>query len=503
MARLTCLLPRILPLCLLVGIAPALLPCPAAQAEGPLYPNPLDRFGVGVLQAFGPITNFDVGSLHIGWYLDWGVRYAPARPGGIEYAQLVWISEGRSTVAIGDLRVIVRANPGALWIIGNEPECVNQGNSTPEQYAELYHELYTLIKAQDPNARIAIGGVVQPTPLRLKWLDKVLEHYLTAFGRPMPVDVWNMHNMILPEVKGEWGCGIPRGLDEAEGRLYTVEDNDSLDRFVQHVLDFRLWMRDHGQRDKPLIISEYGVLMPVEYGLTADRVNRYMNATFDYLLAARDDELGYPADENRLAQRWLWYSLNDRPWDPASGEGYNGALFDYRDQDYPSTLTAHGQNWKRYTASLAVCSLQGRVTLPRASETATDLGRGVELTVTVCGRAYQVTSDRQGDFTLAGLAPGRCDVTVRAEHTLRSVQRGFVLEPGTNVVELGRLVVGDVTGDNCIDLSDLWVMAMAWTLRRQPGIDLNGDGLSNRRDVALLFGNLGRCGDVVLATLER
>jgi hypothetical protein len=498
MARLTLQRPRIFSRFLLAGAMLVWMLCPATQAEGPLYPNPLDRFGAGVHQAFGPITNFDVGSLHLGWYLDWDVQYSPARPGGVEYAQLVWISEGRSMVPPGDLWVIARANPGALWIIGNEPECISQGNSTPEQYAEVYQELHTLIKSQDPSAQVAIGGVVQPTGLRLKWLDKVLDHYLATFGHPMPVDVWNMHNMILPEVRDQWGCGIPRGLDDAEGRLYAVEDNDSLDYFVQHVLDFRRWMRDHGQRNKPLIISEYGVLMPAEHAFTADRVNRYMNATFDYLLAARDDELGYPADENRLVQRWLWYSLNDRPWDPESGEGYNGALFDHRHLQYPGVLTAHGENWRRYTAALAVSSLEGRVALPHLSQAVADRRLLVELTVTVCGRAYRVTTDAQGNFALTGLAPGSCDITVRAGHTLRSVQRGYALQPGTNVLDVGQLVPGDVTSDNCVNLSDLWALAVGWTRRGDSRVDLNGDGISDVGDIALVFGNLGRCGDVVL-----
>ena len=31
----------------------------------------------------------------------------------------------------------------------------------------------------------------------------------------------------------------------------------------------RQWMADHGQRDKPLWITEYGILMPEEYGFDA------------------------------------------------------------------------------------------------------------------------------------------------------------------------------------------------------------------------------------------
>ena len=43
-----------------------------------------------------------------------------------------------------------------------------------------YHELYTLIKGADPTARLAIGGVIQATPLRLEYLTKVWNEYRAA-----------------------------------------------------------------------------------------------------------------------------------------------------------------------------------------------------------------------------------------------------------------------------------------------------------------------------------
>ncbi len=344
-AALTCSLVLATWLLLMLAYSPS-------HADGPLYPLPTDRFGVAVVQDYGRITDYDVASLHIAWYSDVSAGLNPLRPAGIEYAQLIWVSEGRFSPPLQELGPMVDANPSSLWLIGNEPETLGQGNSTPEQYAEVYHQLYAFIKERDPSAQVAIGGVVQPTPLRLKWLDRVLDHYQVTYGQRMPVDVWNTHNLILQELRGGWGCGIPRGLMEDRGRLYTINDSDNLDYFVQHIVDLRTWMRARGERDKPLIITEYGVLMPEQYGFTAQRVNAYMNATFDYLLTARDDQLGYPADENRLVQRWLWYSLNDRPYDFATQTGFNGALFDYRYPSYPGVITDIGVNFREYTNAL-------------------------------------------------------------------------------------------------------------------------------------------------------
>jgi len=288
---------------------------PSVTAEGPLYSCPTRRFGFGIQPRWGDVTDYDIRSLNAGWYSDWGTVAQPARPGGIEYAQLVWVSNGTFSPSMTVLETVIEANPGSLWMIGNEPECIWQGNSTPEQYADVYHQLYPFIKQRDPSAQIALGGVVEPTPLRLQWLERVLTYYQAKYGAQMPVDVWNIHIQILPEEKNSWGCEIPRGLDATEGRLYEIQENDSIQIFQQLVQEMRSWMHDRGFADKPLIISEYGVLMPVEYGFDEVRVNAFMDATFDYLLAAQDAATGYAEDEDRLVQRWLWYSLNEEPYD--------------------------------------------------------------------------------------------------------------------------------------------------------------------------------------------
>jgi hypothetical protein len=103
--------------------------------------------------------------------------------------------------------------------------------------------------------------------------------------------------------------------------------------FQQRLIDFRGWMRDHGYRDKPLYITEYGELFPYppytqggayvdEFGvpITEQRVAAFMTATFDILRTLTDTNVGYPADANRLVQRWLWYSVHDT--------SFGGPLFD-------------------------------------------------------------------------------------------------------------------------------------------------------------------------------
>ncbi len=488
-------------LMLAFGIFAILSFCPTVRAQGPVYPNESDRFGVGLQPKFGAITDYDVASLGIHWYSDWTVNQDPPLPGGMEYAQLVWVSKGAFYPPLAQLGPIVDANPGSLWLIGNEPEAIWQSCNTPQQYAEAYHQLHGFIKDRDPTAQVAIGGVVQPTPLRLQWLDRVLSHYQAVYGVPMQVDVWNIHMQILQELEDSWGCEIPCGLDAAAGRLYTVQDNDNIEVFRQLVVEFRTWMRDRGQRDKPLIISEYGVLMPVEYGFTPQRVSAFMDGTFNYLLAARDGDLGYPQDENRLVQRWLWYSLNEKPYDLVTGEGFNGALYDYRYPQYPGVLTAVGIHFKEYMTGLeAPCTIEGQVTMQRPERPAPDPSWSVPLTVTVCSTAYQTTTDSAGRFTVSGITSGTCDILVKGAHTLGNVWHNYNLIPGLNAIDMGELREGDANGDDCANILDFSLLALHF-MDYDPRVDFNEDGIVDIRDFSLLVGNFAKCGHRSIAAL--
>ena len=70
--------------------------------------------------------------------------------------------------------------------------------------------------------------------------------------------------------------------------------------------------------------------------MTPERVKRYMLGSFDLFLNLRDAELGYPGDDNRLVQRWNWYSARDSRY--SAGNLFNNygqvtpvgqAMFDY------------------------------------------------------------------------------------------------------------------------------------------------------------------------------
>jgi len=88
-------------------------------------------------------------------------------------------------------------------------------------------------------------------------------------------------------------------------------------------------------------------LMPDWLGFDDDRVNSFMNATFDYMLTATDPILGDPNDNYRLVQTWSWFSSG------AIGDEFNGYLFEGNAGVYPWELSAMGQNFANYTQQLA------------------------------------------------------------------------------------------------------------------------------------------------------
>jgi hypothetical protein len=125
----------------------------------------------------------------------------------------------------------------------------------------------------------------------------------------MPVDVWNMHAFVLREETNNWGVEIPPGFDDVQqGELWDIADHADLRLVEEQVLRMRRWMKDHGQQQKPLLITEYGILMPSSYGFPPSVVIQFMEESFTLFDSLRDPQLSYAADDHRLVQRWVWFS---------------------------------------------------------------------------------------------------------------------------------------------------------------------------------------------------
>jgi hypothetical protein len=345
-----------------------------SKAQPPPY-----RIGYNALDA-NNVRYSAVNQLNAGWYLNWTVQTNPPRPQGIEFVQTIRVHQKLTCPLYSPdawnrdlcpyaqpydylvnpnrtaITQAVQANRSTLWLIGNEmdrrdwpvedpPSTSGQDEMLPETYARAYHDLYTLIKSVDPSAKVAIGGVIQATPQRLTYLTRIWDSYQQQYGTTMPVDIWNVHNFILPEYKDGSGAGVPPGMSE-DGVKYTDPlFHTDMQIFDKQIRAFRGWMKDRGQQDKPLIVSEYGVLYPEWYvpEYNAAGVGDFMIATFDYFLKTADCSLGQPSDGCRLVQRWAWYSLDD------NGDGFNayGALFNRN----TTALSETGRRYRDWVAT--------------------------------------------------------------------------------------------------------------------------------------------------------
>ncbi|MBN2007308.1 MAG: hypothetical protein JXA21_28430 [Anaerolineae bacterium] len=330
---------------LLVAVA-LLLVHAASAAPRAQYSYNNGRFGFGLSKASDAV-NYDVPMLNAGWYWDWAAK-GPSQIPPLEYMQRINLSPVKSgSTQIGytasptgtQLRNLVLANPGATWMIGNEPDCSAMDNMVSTWYARAYHDVYTAIKSIDPTAKIAAGNIVQPTQQRFMYLDRILATYLEEYGEPLPADLWVTHAYILCEkcypyrAPGEpfaWGaCWVPDwpGYNESlpYATFYSVYDHWNIEIFKERMIAMRQWMYDNGYRNHPLLIAEYGILFYdglVYGGAEYETLTKeFMNAGFDWMRSARDSELGFALDDGRLVQRWAWYSLNHDDY------RYGGSLF--------------------------------------------------------------------------------------------------------------------------------------------------------------------------------
>jgi hypothetical protein len=322
--------------------SPSAAPTPPAPtvtrvAEPGLF-SPRQR--MGFVAPLRDVERYDVAHLGAGWHISCQRGEDPVPAADMECAQLVGVTGGVSQSDLASLREIANSHPGRLWLVGNEPDVIWQLNATPEEYARLYHDVYEAVKGADPTSQVAIGGISQVTPLRLRYLDEIVDAYSRIYGEPIPVDVWNIHLAILREERGTWGVDIPPGMPDDAGILYEIADNGDIEVLKGQVVAFRRWMAERGLREKPLIVTEFSILMPPEYGFPLERVETFMVAAFDFLMTAAEENIGYPPDGNRLVQRWAWYSAADNVYATSN-------LFD------PETrqITPLGEAFAAYAAS--------------------------------------------------------------------------------------------------------------------------------------------------------
>ena len=425
------------------------------QQQSPAAPTAAPQtchFGLAVVI---PFASYDLSTLGIGSYLDFGRIRNSSVPANIDYFRVQYLG-GNFAGLKKAFPVILSRYPGSTWIIGNEPdsEVTYQDHLLAETYAQRFFELATIIRQNDPNAKIGFGAIIQPTPVRIYYLTLAMNKLVELAGGAAQahalIDFYPIHSYILNEAElygpdGKsisWGAGVPVGYDPATwpapelihpewGETYKTYD---INIFKTRVIAFRQWMKDQGEQNKPLWITEYGSLFPAEgnpYLYTSDQdTANYMAQTYDFMLGYKDPSIGYAADDNRLVQKWSWYSLND------TRTHFGGSLYN------PATqrLTVVGERFFQYDPSLTavpvtnpdVYVIPGSLVLTPISASTVAGRANYKVTVKV---ANNISSDRQtggqvdlyDGATLIGsvqtMLP-RCSGTLQVSYLMKNLAPG-------------------------------------------------------------------------------
>ena len=450
------------------------------------------HFGLAMIS---PTTSYDLARIGFGNYVDWSHVRSSNVPSNIDYFRVLYV--GTSAQFLADLASLpgwLSQNPGSVWIIGNEPdsEVTYQDHIAPEIYGERFYSIATLIRKDDPTAIIGFGSVIEPTPIRMYYLTLALNRMAQLAGGVAQAhalfDVYTIHAFILNEAElynsaGKaisWGAGLPVGYNSATwpapelihpelGETWKIYD---ISIFKQRLIDFRQWMKNQGDQNKPLWITEFGVLFPPMgnpylYVSDTDAAN-FMAQTYDLMLGYKDPALGYPGDDNRLVQKWTWFSLNDLR------THFGGTLVD----PLTSLSTQVGNEFASYNPPLsAVPVTNPSVYVIPNGLTATPISRS-----SVPGRvnyrislriSNHVSSDRQtginvnlyqGSTQIGSLSVNipRCSGTAQADYLLRDQLPGQVLTFAANItLQPGNGTDSNATTNSLVSFAPITLPAAA------------------------------------------
>jgi hypothetical protein len=199
------------------------------------------------------------------------------------------------------LAAAMRSRPGSWWMIGNEPNDPYQDNLSPAAYAAFYHRVLRVAQRADPTARLMPAGIANAD---WRWAEAFREAYREAYGRYPRVDAWNVHGYILEP-----------DLDQLDQEL-----------FRERLVAFRDWMVRAGEGHRPLVLSEFGVLMGRERHDT-----RY--APPEAILAYIQETVAWLAETDHV-QAWAWFANH-------TADQFNGDLYDGNEQ-----LTPYGEAYR-------------------------------------------------------------------------------------------------------------------------------------------------------------
>lgn len=274
-------------------------------ASGPKY-TMKQRFGVGMDQhnADGTggrtINEFAWQELGIGWYFDWGAGGGP-QP-GLEYLGLVggW-GKGVVDASTCNYYKSITADKtkypdnidNMMWTVGNEIGF--DDGRTATEYARDFISWYDCLKSINPTFKVGSGALISlyhklpgTTCSKTPNVNGGIAYFKTY------INILKNSNKVPDFI-----------TSHAYTHCRPVGDL-TVSNFIDEIKEQRALMKELGLQNKDLILNEWT-------NYSNYYVINHLKQTVDYLVSAKDTNIGNPDDEYRLVQRWAWFLLNNWP----------------------------------------------------------------------------------------------------------------------------------------------------------------------------------------------
>ncbi|HSN77070.1 MAG TPA: CARDB domain-containing protein, partial [Anaerolineae bacterium] len=249
----------------------------------------------------------------------WGAEIPPGIDNAVGYSDRLgtdWAEEIRPGASGGTVHRSRTVDARAFFAFHGDQVTIHLGTGPDAGIADIYlNQLATPVAEVDLYAptpgTISRSYTDLTSPGGLLQGRHNIRVQVTGRGNPASSNTW----IRVDAIQAPSTASLPDGRFEDNSPLRativsSLDDHDNIDLIKQQTRNFRQWMADHGQRNKPLINTEYGILMTEDLGFDYPRVRTFMLNSFDtFLNDMIDPALGYPADGNRLLQEWYWFAL--------------------------------------------------------------------------------------------------------------------------------------------------------------------------------------------------
>ncbi len=283
----------------------------------------LDRVWDSYLATYGVEMPVDVWNIHTyianEMHQEWGAEIPPGIDNAVGYSERLgthWELEARPSASGGTVHRSRTVGARAYFAFRGSQVTIHLATGPDAGIAAIH-----LDQSATPVAEVDLyaptPGTISRTYTNLPPFGGLLQDrhnirvQVTGRRNPASSNTW----IRVDAVQAPSTASLPGGRFEDNNPLRaniisSIDDHDNIALIVQQTRDFRQWMASRGQRNKPLINTEYGILMTEDLGFTYQRVRTFMLNSFDtFLNNMVDPALGYPADGNRLLQEWYWFAL--------------------------------------------------------------------------------------------------------------------------------------------------------------------------------------------------